>query len=908
MTESDDKNFPSFSSKLWLPQELEDKLEHIRRCVKAVDEHAKTCATSMKYFTSHDSRHFAQVEKNLGKLLPADTAANLHPYERFFLLGGAWLHDVGMCAESILDKELGADEVRSNHHIYSEKFIVERYKKLGVEENSVYIFGLLARYHRRKEDIMVCNQTIWFDGAYIRLRLLAAYLRLADALCIDMSRVPDPDYAIVMTYDLPAESKVHWIRSKLVDSFYIDSINGLIHVVINLPNNLKEILPDNSVAASQDEEFTSWLKEWCEISILQELRSELNSVKDVFLRNNITRFIDFELHYNSVHMRKRLVQQLWDVVRAEILFHGPSSSLIHNAVLTTIEYIIESKTQNSQCLKMEQDETKDSDLRQTLEKFIDRMTESTARVRRCHFGLLKTLKKYKILLKTEDPNVLKEALNFATHYDFSTHFSTTFIKEFKELDQTREDLEKLLDNNGRKISFMYFINIYTKMLILASKIDKKLVRKWSSDFFRNTDTTNASYNAVASPPNAGEVQRAYNFQEIIDRIVDLVLYELFPDEFTKPLIVQIPERLGILLYGYSAYAIRGLMGFRDYIQEQVLEKIKEKQGLWALFVRQLLRPRGRSNLLEITISNYFDLFVCEGQPKNVYDVEFTQYHDGLKYEEKLKKRGFTCISIIPDADVGTLLTAYYHFDSLAPKLPSEPNPTLPCYPLINFVLLGANGFSEKYVYHSAGHLSTIYAALQKARTTTLIFAQTTKFMPENDVPHNTYPCSRAIPYGPHKIAIEGNWKRFMVHNREHVRKNNFLHYEKSYAVRAPIQIYTPLEDKISFFEFDYFISERGLVNTFATAKEICLKLLKNEQDADNLVECAKALLCSPARGMGPKILLDRRYQQILSTNEYEKKIRKIFETIYMNLGLIATEGETEDILNKIKDHINNDPA
>ena len=141
-----------------------------------------------------------------------------------------------------------------------------------------------------------------------------------------------------------------------------------------------------------------------------------------------------------------------------------------------------------------------------------------------------------------------------------------------------------------------------------------------------------------------------------------------------------PQKIDILLYGYSELVIKTLCGFRDVL-------------VYKLIQNYISNDNDKINFHKIDFekeaSNLFRIFVCEGQPKNktVWGGRII-YHDGYRYAVSLAERNFQHICIIIDVVAGTLIS------------PQSKNPKFPC---IDFIMVGANGFNDKEFKHSAGH-------------------------------------------------------------------------------------------------------------------------------------------------------------------------------------------------------------
>jgi len=105
-------------------------------------------------YTNHDINHSERVIKNLNLLIPNSLKNKLNAYEVYFIVASAYLHDIGMVDFPELKKGgKDAQQIRNEHHLRSEDFIVKNFKDLAIEdEHQAMIIGRICRGHR-KEDL-----------------------------------------------------------------------------------------------------------------------------------------------------------------------------------------------------------------------------------------------------------------------------------------------------------------------------------------------------------------------------------------------------------------------------------------------------------------------------------------------------------------------------------------------------------------------------------------------------------------------------------------------------------------------------------------------------------------------------------------------------------------------------------
>jgi hypothetical protein len=166
-----------------------------------------------RHYTNHGLDHSQRVIALLDGLTSGvqATDSRLSPDEVFVLLAGAYLHDVGMQDERFASGDLEA--IRARHHERSAEWIRGAGEApaidLGLpgEPGLVEAVALVALGHRQVDLSAECYAPLIHASGEIRVRLLAALLRLADALDLDHRRV---NLDLLKLTNLPLESCLHW--------------------------------------------------------------------------------------------------------------------------------------------------------------------------------------------------------------------------------------------------------------------------------------------------------------------------------------------------------------------------------------------------------------------------------------------------------------------------------------------------------------------------------------------------------------------------------------------------------------------------------------------------------------------------------------------------------------------------
>lgn len=385
--------------KQWLPPDLGDRLDTIRQLVIHLHE-TKEHMRQLKWFTPHGEMHCRAVETMLHRLIPGKRHKKLSEDEKFFLLASAWLHDIGMLRGLLKEDEKGLSDsqIRDDHHIRSEKYLARDYHAVGVKEPEREAFGLLARFHRRRCQISKCPETFTISGqGSLRLRLLAAYLRLADALHVDQTRTPADQYAISLTYDIPSKCKLHWLRSKFVLGIDIDvEKKREIAVHLKYPVNIDSKDEHDRLAMQRT------LEDIYDV-IVQDLSDELDSVKNVLFSGGISYFLSVTKVVHEVEFDLQFLRDIKSVLNYYFLIDNPSSSALISLVLQSIWGIIDSRLSS---VDGNEDVTRSLAINAVI-SFLDEIDERVLGSRQCHTGLRNFVRENREKLKSGDIKDLK---------------------------------------------------------------------------------------------------------------------------------------------------------------------------------------------------------------------------------------------------------------------------------------------------------------------------------------------------------------------------------------------------------------------------------------------------------------------------------------------------------------------
>lgn len=209
---------------------MKRRVDAVRRCAVAIWQ-----TPQLTYFTDHTVRHSDRIIRLLDSMCGL-LREPLNEDEAYVLLCAAYLHDIGMQWPACLDSEAvratctpemvaaarnddnRRDEIiRDCHHLLSEEWIKSDRNRCSLEDEFVDEVLLVIRGHRKENVAQYSDATK--GSALMRVRLLAALLRVADELDLDYRRV---NLDILEKCDISDQSKAHWWKCHYVESVDVD--------------------------------------------------------------------------------------------------------------------------------------------------------------------------------------------------------------------------------------------------------------------------------------------------------------------------------------------------------------------------------------------------------------------------------------------------------------------------------------------------------------------------------------------------------------------------------------------------------------------------------------------------------------------------------------------------------------
>lgn len=365
----------------WLDEPTGAALDQIKEKVRALYNHPDN--RPLRFYTSHELSHCQAVEDLLHRLIPRHYKDKLTQRERFYLLASAWLHDIGMLsvvADRVWGRMLSDNEIRRCHHETSERFIRDYPYECGVEEVDKFFLAELCRYHRKREDLQEAAIKQLSRGQIHHFRLLAAYLRLADALHVEQTRTPQRDFILCLAYNIPPETKLHWIKSRLVSGIFPNADKHLISVQFQKPRD-EDIRQLNLDPVWVNRKIDAVI-----CYVMDELRDELASVMYVLTSGGITFFSEVQ-KTTAPGVDKLTLNHLMTLVINYDVLVWPSASRFLEMILITLAELLGYQLVRGGDPEKLPDGSAPADAPEHIRRFLDVLAEDLRSRRACHLGI-----------------------------------------------------------------------------------------------------------------------------------------------------------------------------------------------------------------------------------------------------------------------------------------------------------------------------------------------------------------------------------------------------------------------------------------------------------------------------------------------------------------------------------------
>ncbi|MGE0079290.1 MAG: hypothetical protein AB7S48_15630 [Bacteroidales bacterium] len=477
----------------WLYSEIfRNRYEVIRKGVEGIFKDS-TYRVQLKWFTIHGPEHCKALENTLYNLMPipSESQDDIFSYyfngcefvkkeqltesERFFLIISAWLHDLGMIRQANNgDAELADEQIRDNHHSRSERYIAENYSMFHLSSGEASLLGIMAYYHRKRCSIDECPEKLTISGheGAIRVRLLAAYLRLADAMHVDFTRAPAQEYAILLTYNIPTANKLHWLKSNFVLGVSADIVAKTITVTFKALTDevMKKCVRDancNDFEEDRDDRFKEWdnspkkeniFKQTLDAiydEIYLDLQGELDSVKEVLIRGNISCFLNVKKEICQVEIKEQFLNDIKTILHHYPSLNNPSGSSLHQIIVNTLIQICKVAQNESEATKNDR-----------ITSFLKDIYENILKPRKSYIGLNNL---YDGLEKINKEKIPEERMKE--------------VKRLIKIDIEKKYSDELDSEPSKKLAIEYIKSLVDKYVSdIFDKLVKELVEKQKGDY------------------------------------------------------------------------------------------------------------------------------------------------------------------------------------------------------------------------------------------------------------------------------------------------------------------------------------------------------------------------------------------------------------------------------------------
>jgi len=452
--------------------DLSQKYKDIIRKIQDQVETEWKITSALPYFTTHGPEHNLRVISILRQLLSEyDIHKSLNEKERFLLIAAAWLHDIGML-DVLKNQPFSKETVREEHHKRSAQWVQEHAKELGLSISEADIVSHLVQYHRKKEDLEKCPGKMFARHTKIRCRFIAAFLRLADALHVDETRAPDPEYALYKMTGMPTEAKFHFVKAKVVQGVIPSPTYHHVKAQIGIPEGK---------TGDHFKALTDFIR--------QELEDEIETVRTTLASEGYPLILSVDVECVPIpglikeSERAKEIELLNSLISIDV---SPNARMLTEVVLHCLEQISKSKDQpvNKRVIL------------DTLQAFKEYAKDLIPKVvtRRCHIAITKLfLVLIKLLMnkKVQEDDLRGDIIKILgkERYPISHDYALDDIKKHLTTLVGEISFERLTENEGLDIinRIDYF---FKKQLQKFSDLKKKLqeaVKDKIDDIIRNGD-------------------------------------------------------------------------------------------------------------------------------------------------------------------------------------------------------------------------------------------------------------------------------------------------------------------------------------------------------------------------------------------------------------------------------------
>jgi len=271
------------------------------------------------HYTDHSISHSERVLNRIEELIDAyaEIDFSLNDVERVILVCATLLHDIGMqtskynesLGEMPLD-EKALEEIRENHHIYSERWIHDSSTlggdfNLGLQllsDHIIELIAMVAKYHRKLPIGDLKDEYVLTE--LVRIPLLVALLRLGDSLDIGRDRV---NMEIISRVNIPRKSKFIWFCHHYVTGIIIEK-NKRIGIIFRFPREYETLI------AKDGSTFTVEIEK----CVKKEANKSYNEVYELLFNSGIKLPRDVEYNFSGFSpFAKRMPDDVESFIKGE---------------------------------------------------------------------------------------------------------------------------------------------------------------------------------------------------------------------------------------------------------------------------------------------------------------------------------------------------------------------------------------------------------------------------------------------------------------------------------------------------------------------------------------------------------------------------------------------------------------
>ncbi|HEX5733500.1 MAG TPA: hypothetical protein VF131_11760 [Blastocatellia bacterium] len=345
----------------WLNSELGDRAIKIRDIASQEFSFYQTPLDQCE----HGEEHCWAIEYALHHLIPDDNYLNLHVKERFYLLTAPWIMNMAWAQpQRLSDKEY--------HEIACRQLNDKKWQmKMGINEHEAEILSDIIHYHRLNTRLDECPEDSLDGPDRIRVRLLAAYLRLADAIHVDDTKGPNSLFYFLQ--DPRSPELFHWFKSKL-------------RFAIKPKPNIDAIVVDVKGSISTTEPLLQRVQE--------ELELYVDSVRNTLVQGGVTKYLNVNLtSREGAPGNPETKNEVDRLLREYTLSFPPNAGVLQELYISSIMRIVQQNTNKSTAV----DEVKQ----------VQAIAGQTLRFRPCHVAFEGLIREVERLLTQDDPDYSK---------------------------------------------------------------------------------------------------------------------------------------------------------------------------------------------------------------------------------------------------------------------------------------------------------------------------------------------------------------------------------------------------------------------------------------------------------------------------------------------------------------------